>query len=84
SAEDRLDSSQNNDILPSKSASQIQQVQLKSLDDTQAEGFSTIQTEPSTNLAPFREPPRLSWTNKEERNAIGRLLIQSDKPPLAI
>ncbi|KAK9249810.1 hypothetical protein V1507DRAFT_374790, partial [Lipomyces tetrasporus] len=46
-----------NDVLPSESASQIQQLQLESLAEIQVEEFSTIQTESSTSLAPLQEPP---------------------------
>ncbi|KAK9389264.1 hypothetical protein V1515DRAFT_578344 [Lipomyces mesembrius] len=50
--EDRLDSSQNvtfleNDILPSKSASQIRELQAESFAETQAKDFSNVQTESS-------------------------------------
>ncbi|KAJ8102404.1 hypothetical protein POJ06DRAFT_279858 [Lipomyces tetrasporus] len=63
SPEERLDSYENvttleNDILPSESASQIQQPLFESLEETQIEEYSTVQTESSTSLAPLQEPPR--------------------------
>ncbi|KAK9242695.1 hypothetical protein V1506DRAFT_546745 [Lipomyces tetrasporus] len=63
SPEDRLDSSRTvtsleNDVIPSKSVSQIHQLQLESFAEIQVEEFSTIQPESSTSLAPLQEPPR--------------------------
>ncbi|KAK9349776.1 hypothetical protein V1523DRAFT_147028, partial [Lipomyces doorenjongii] len=63
STEDRLDSYENvttmeKDILPSESASQIQQLPFESLAETQIEESSTLQTESSTSLAPLQEPLR--------------------------
>ncbi|KAK9490986.1 hypothetical protein V1508DRAFT_423220 [Lipomyces doorenjongii] len=61
---DRLDSYQNvtleKDILPSESASQIQQPHFDSLVEieTQVEESSTIRTESLTSLAPLQEPLR--------------------------
>ncbi|KAK9491453.1 hypothetical protein V1508DRAFT_421999, partial [Lipomyces doorenjongii] len=45
-----------NDILPSESASQIQQLPLEPLAQTQVEESSTTQTESSTSLASLQEP----------------------------
>ncbi|KAK9235715.1 hypothetical protein V1525DRAFT_458283 [Lipomyces kononenkoae] len=60
SPEDRLDSSQvislENDILPSESASQIQQLQFESSAEAQVEEISTVHAESSTSLAPLQEP----------------------------
>ncbi|ODQ69431.1 hypothetical protein LIPSTDRAFT_30474 [Lipomyces starkeyi NRRL Y-11557] len=53
-----------NVVLPSQSASQIQQLQFDSLAETQVEEFSTIQTESSTSLAPLHEPSRRAGLSK--------------------
>ncbi|KAK9320886.1 hypothetical protein V1517DRAFT_328055, partial [Lipomyces orientalis] len=45
-----------NDILPSESASHIQQLRFESLAETQVEESSTIQAESATSLAPLQEP----------------------------
>ncbi|KAK9241482.1 hypothetical protein V1506DRAFT_550573 [Lipomyces tetrasporus] len=71
SSEDRLDSSPNvisleNDILPSESASQTQQVQFEPSAETQVEQLSTIQTESSISIAPLQEPLRHGGRSKPQ------------------
>ncbi|KAK9236442.1 hypothetical protein V1525DRAFT_406853 [Lipomyces kononenkoae] len=65
--EDRLDRviSLENDILPSESASQIQQLQSESSAEAQVEEISTIHAESSTSLAPLQEPLRHGGLSKD-------------------
>ncbi|KAK9242072.1 hypothetical protein V1506DRAFT_449075, partial [Lipomyces tetrasporus] len=71
SPEDRLDSSPNaisleNDVLPSESASQTQQLQFEPSAETQVEQLSTIQTESSISIAPLQEPLRHGGRSKPQ------------------